>query len=302
MFEIITIPDEAPEDSEQLGTKEKFWYWQNNQLCLFKAARLNTGEHWAEKIACELCTLLGLPHAHYELAIWKERKGVITPSIVPDGGQLVHGNELLTRVYSNYPSYQKYRVKQHTLRSIFVVMNNQAVQLPLDWEIIENIKTAFDVFVGYLLLDAWIANQDRHHENWAFILTKEGTTHLAPTFDHGACLGRNETDENRKQRLNTQNKQRSIEHYVTKAISAIYEKYLSDKPLSTMDAFLKAAQKKPLAGKTWLSCLRKVSSDDIQKIFAQIPTTEMTPIAAEFAQKMLALNRQRLLTYLNKLS
>jgi len=153
-----------------------------------------------------------------------------------------------------------------------------------------------------LLLDAWLANQDRHHENWAFIITKEGTTHLAPTFDHGAGLGRNETDENREKRLNSRDKKRSIEHYVTKARAAIYEKAFSDKPLSTVDAFLKAAQKKPLAGKTWLSCLKKVSSDDIQKIFAQIPTTEMTPIAAEFAQKMLALNRQRLLSCLEKLA
>jgi hypothetical protein len=31
MFEIITVPDDASEDSEQLGTKEKFWYWQNNK-------------------------------------------------------------------------------------------------------------------------------------------------------------------------------------------------------------------------------------------------------------------------------
>jgi hypothetical protein len=215
MFKIIVVPDDAFFDPEQLGTKEKFWYWHNNQRYLFKASRLNTGEHWAEKVACELSELLGLPHGHYELALWKTQKGIITPSIVPTGGQLVHGNELLNRVYSNYPIYQRYRVKQHTLRKIRVLMNNPTVHLPFNWKITKGIETAFDVFVGYLLLDTWIANQDRHHENWAFIITKEGTIYLAPTFDHGAGLGRNETDENRRKRLITRDKGRSIEHYVT---------------------------------------------------------------------------------------
>lgn len=268
---------------------------------MFKAIKPNTGEHWTEKIACELCTLLGLPHAHYELAVWKDRKGVITPSIVSDGEQLVHGNELLTRVYYDYPIHQKYRVKQHTLKGIFILMNNPVVQLPLGWEPTERIETAFDVFIGYLLLDAWIANQDRHHENWAFIITKEGTIHLAPTFDHGAGLGRNETDANRQERLETRDKGRSIEHYVTKARAAIYEKCFSNKPLHTIEVFFKAAQKRPLAGETWLNRLQQVSFANIQQIFAQIPTTEITPIASEFAQKILALNHKRLLTYFKKL-
>jgi hypothetical protein len=301
MFEIITVPDDASEDSEQLGTKEKFWYWQNNKRYLFKAVRANTGEHWSEKVACELGTLLGLPHAHYELAVWKGKKGVITPSIVSDGEQLVHGNELLTRVYYDYPIQEKYQVKQHTLKEIFVLMNNPVVQLPLDWEPIEGIETAFDVFIGYLLLDAWIANQDRHHENWAFIITKESTTHLASTFDHGAGLGRNETDANRQERLETRDKGRSIEHYVTKARSAIYDKVSSNKPLHTINVFFKAAQKRPLAGKIWLNRLKKVSFANIQQIFAQIPATEITPIASEFAKKILALNHKRLLIYLEKL-
>ncbi len=301
MFEMIRVPDEASVDSEQLGTKEKFWYWHNNQRYLFKAVRPDTGEHWSEKVACELCTLLGLPHAHYELAVWKDRKGVITPSLVSEGEQLVHGNELLAHVYSDYPSHEKYRVKQHTLKGLFVLMNNPVVQLPLDWEAIEGIETAFDVFIGYLLLDAWIANQDRHHENWAFIITKEGTIHLASTFDHGAALGRNETDANRRKRLETEDKRRSLEHYVTKARSAIYDKLSSNKPLHTLTVFLKAAQKRPNAGKIWLNRLENVSFANRQQIFAQIPATEITPIASEFAQKILTLNHRRLLTDLDKL-
>ena len=45
-------------------------------------------------------------------------------------------------------------------------------------------------FVGYVLLDAWIANQDRHHENWG-ALRHGDELRLAPTFDHGASLVNN---------------------------------------------------------------------------------------------------------------
>jgi len=66
-----------------------------------------------------------------------------------------------------------------------------------------------------------------------------------------------------------------------------------------LEVFLKAAQKRPFAGRIGINCLKKVSSAQIQKIFAKIPATEMTPLASEFAQKILALNRQRLLTGLD---
>jgi hypothetical protein len=48
---------------------------------------------------------------------------------------------------------------------------------------------AFDVFVGYLAFDAWIANTDRHPLNWAVLQSPTGTVCLAPSFDHGSALG-----------------------------------------------------------------------------------------------------------------
>ncbi len=54
---------------EPLGTKRKFWYIDDrDRRMLFKAEERGTGEDWAEKIACELCGLLGLPHVSYDLA------------------------------------------------------------------------------------------------------------------------------------------------------------------------------------------------------------------------------------------
>lgn len=74
-------------DLEQLGTKEKFWFSMDTEpkLWLFKFSRAGTGEHWSEKCAAELCHLLGIPHAEYELALIDGRYGVISPNmILPD--------------------------------------------------------------------------------------------------------------------------------------------------------------------------------------------------------------------------
>ena len=49
MFPIITVPDDAADLIEQLGTKPKFWYKHDNADYLFKEVRNNTGEDWARR-------------------------------------------------------------------------------------------------------------------------------------------------------------------------------------------------------------------------------------------------------------
>jgi hypothetical protein len=62
MFDVVAIAADVQDDLEPLGTKPKFWFrTEAGDRCLFKEARPNTGEDWAEKIACELARLLGLP-------------------------------------------------------------------------------------------------------------------------------------------------------------------------------------------------------------------------------------------------
>jgi len=49
-YPIIEVPEGASSQLEQLGTKSKFWYRdQDNKRILFKRGRPGTGENWAEK-------------------------------------------------------------------------------------------------------------------------------------------------------------------------------------------------------------------------------------------------------------
>lgn len=154
-FPIIDVPMDADEKMEAMGTKYKFWF-KHPELgyCLYKQARLNTGEDWSEKIASELCELLGLPHAQYELAIHKEAFGIVSPSLVHDGDALVHGNEILAPRVPSYPQFKAFNVSQHTLDIVLAAVSDSNVLMPFNWAPPNGITTAVEVFLGYLLLDA----------------------------------------------------------------------------------------------------------------------------------------------------
>jgi hypothetical protein len=295
MYPVIFIADNAPELPEQLGNKEKFWLHMDERLYLFKIGRPGTGENWAEKVASELCALLGLPHADYDFALWKDKKGILSPAFHPKDGRLIMGNELLAGIHTDYPEHQNRGVKDHTLGRIHALLSQAEIRPPLDWEPPDTaIHSAFDVFIGYLLLDAWIANQDRHHQNWG-LLNCQGCIHLAPTYDHAASMGQNETDETRRERLTTRDRGRHISHYVGKARSAIYERKTETKPLLTIDAFRQAAHKHPEAARIWLERLGAIRREDCQAVFEKIPPAEISPSAIEFALALLELNQKRLL-------
>jgi len=295
-YPVIFVPDDAASQLEQLGTKSKFWYRDEltDESMLFKEGRIGTGENWSEKVCCEIGTLLDLPHANYELAICKGIDGVVTNNFVPKDGRLIHGNELLARINDEYDDSKQYRTKQHTVRLVMVVTNQSFIEFPLDWDAPLFMKSANEVLVGYLMLDALVSNQDRHHENWGLIVTGK-SVHFAPSYDHASSLGRNESDTNRIERLKTKDYGRSVDAYVGRARSAFYRTQESRKTLGTLDAFRDAVKLSPKAGQYWLNRLKNISQSDYEAIFENIPADLISETAADFALKMLELNTIRLL-------
>jgi hypothetical protein len=209
---------------------------------------------------------------------------------------LVLGNQLLLERDPQYPADEKrkYKVRAHTPDTVAEVVRGLAppaarwmVNVPL------GIVTALDVFVGYLLLDAWIANQDRHHENWGALRDLDDLR-LAPTFDHGACLARNITDQERRERLTTKDQNRTIATFARRARSAFYPEATAARPLGTLEAFAAFARFDVPAAQTWLSRLTKVEHALLDGILAEVPNERMTRIAKEFTLELLLVNMERL--------
>ncbi|QDU66714.1 hypothetical protein [Engelhardtia mirabilis] len=187
---------------------------------LYKFHRLDQGryrgEDWAEKIAAELAGLLGLPAAQVDLARYDGRRGIVSPSFLrresPTGNRqyaaLTSGDRLLQEDDPDYPidrhdGRQFRRVSRHTLASILAAIDRRpdgtevgaprtglarSDSAPAGGGVEVRIPASF-FMVGYLMLDAWIANTDRHHGNWGVVQEPSGGLTLAPTFDHAASLG-----------------------------------------------------------------------------------------------------------------
>ena len=95
MFRIQPVDRRQREAMENLGTKPKFWFSDGDRRMLFKAEERGTGEDWAEKVACHLCELLGVPRVHYELAEEYDGK-----TYYPTGS---HMRELRTQIFGSDP-------------------------------------------------------------------------------------------------------------------------------------------------------------------------------------------------------
>jgi hypothetical protein len=305
-FPVVSVRDNVFQSLAPVGTKPKFWFAASDSEThavetpfedeiLFKEARPQTGEDWAEKIVSELCAVLSLPHAQYDLAVWRGRPGVISRSFVPKQGRVELGNELLVTRIPAYPDRQFYQVREHTLCRVLAVLEDPSLHVPLAWAGLEGITTPVEVFVGYLMLDAWIANQDRHHENWGLVVTPERTRHLAPSYDHASSLGATEQDDRRQNRLTTRDRGYAMDRYVTRARSAFYASPVQSQPLSTLEAFTRASERYPSAARVWLTRLAGVSLVQVRALFERLPHDRISAIAIEFAVKMLELNQQRLL-------
>jgi len=272
VYPIIHIPADTSSQLEQMGTKAKEWYWDiENRQVLFKVGRPGTGENWAEKVCCEICRALDIPHAEYELASWKGRDGVISPTFVPNNGRLVHGNELLAKIYPDYEETVTYNSSQHLIQRIRPVLRATEIGVPIGWDKPQVIENALDVFISYIMLDALVSNQDRHHENWGLIVSPEYGLRLAPTFDHASSLGRNEKDEKRIARLETNDRGQSVEHYCNRARSGLYLATSDNRPLGTVTAFYEIAKMRPASGRYWLRRLEAIDLVVFEKIVDNLP-------------------------------
>ena len=156
MYAIRRVDTSQRAAGEPLGSKQKFWFFQDDGQYLFKAEERGTGEDWAEKVVCHLCELLGVPHVHYELAaeydgdtlIWP---GVICKTCAPQPTSLVLGNQLLFDRDPDYPrdDDNKFKPRQHTVAAVADVLghlkppsNAWMVGVP------SGIQSVLDVFVG----------------------------------------------------------------------------------------------------------------------------------------------------------
>lgn len=280
MYPIINLPPESRLDTEQLGSKPKFWVQLGEDRWLFKEARPNTGEDWAEKAAAEIARAIGVASADVELAQFIDRRGCISRNFiaVDRGEALVHGNEILALRVTGYDKTKRFRQQDHTLENI-----QRAIRELFPGDAAEGMLTQL---AGYLVLDGLIGNTDRHHENWGLrvrVDTKQGAVQLsvAPSFDHASSLGRELLDARRAEILAAGR----VGHYVTQGRGGVFRDAAQRRGENPLRLVQLAARAYPAYFRPALERVAAVQDDMIHAVFASIPAERASDTARDFAEQ-----------------
>lgn len=269
---------------EDMGSKPKFWFRYQDEMWLFKQARLNTGEHWAEKIASEVAELMGLPTHQALIASYEGNLGCAVRSFLKPGQTLVHGNELMAGLIDGYDKSKHRGQADHNFDNIVTTLERK-FSVP---EIRRNISLRF---VGYMMLDALVGNTDRHHENWGVVQTfsikdnREGKklsislkTGLAPTFDHASSLGRELLDEARERLISDP---AALRRYIRKGTGGIFRDAAAKKGLAPIALAELIRQGYPKLYEPWSNRIAALPDDFAQPLLNGIPYLYMSPVAKE---------------------
>lgn len=271
-----------------MGTKEKFWVsGPDGEQYLFKYARVKhgrtMGEDWVEWAVHELASLLTVPTATAIPALHNGRRGVLSLSVLHPGELLIHGNELLARVDPDYDSMNSRQNDRYTVEAVRSALDGIAA--PDDCR--DPVRSAFDAWVGYLMLDAWVAGRDRHHENWAAI-ESSGSLRLAPSFDHGNALGFQEPQDRLHAlaaggtALGTWAQRGRSHHF--KGKPGLVDLARSALDLASTDV-----------REFWLAALADTADHEVESVLAMVPDTHLSDPGRTFAVKLLHLNKERIL-------
>lgn len=290
LFPVIEISPDWILESEQMGSKEKFWFRDphdpEQRDYLFKYPTSGTGQHWAEKIACEVANEVGVVAPPVELAVFNGSPGSATRSFtkVKTGNtfvryELYHGNQILAGMDAAYDPGKRWKQRMHSVQRIFESLG-----------IFENtqfVETCRYKMAEYLIFDAVIGNVDRHHENWG-ILRKRVNDHwrgrLSPTFDHASSLGRELSDEGGKQSRKRYLEDLGIAKYLERAHGPVFvdETFRrGPSPLELVRWCLNQKVFEPF----FLAALQKLKNwndERIGEIVSQVPPDWMTLLARKF--------------------
>ena len=300
-YDIVDVSGWRSLGPEPLGSKPgKVWLVDDIDVAwLFKPVIVKDGkvygDDWAERIASRVATLLGIPSARVQLAFRDETPGIISESVIwvtRDGAEraeLSLGNEVLGGLDPDYPMEQRHAVPAYTVDRVLGALESLGVTAP---ELTPPAMTAVDVFTGYLVLDALIANTDRHHENWGVLrpVTGDRTPSLAPSFDHASSLGFQLSDDDRQERLTTRDTGYDVPHYAGRG----HSRHMPGRPL-LLDVALEALHWNQRSPAVWADRLRQVTNEALVEAVGSVPENRMSHPSRTFAAELLIENRRRLL-------
>jgi hypothetical protein len=206
-------------------------------------------------------------------------RGSISRDIRPDGWVLSAG---ASRLEEFDDSFDTETCQGHSVEAIHAALEGLGGPPETPYES----WPAFDVFAGYLMLDAWIVNTDRHPANWALVQAPGGLTRLAHSFDHGGGLGSGYGEPLHERVL-----AEGVDAWCRRGKAA---RFPDSGPTTLVELALQApVAARPMARGHWMTQMSQVSAQACNDIVKAVP--DLSGATRRFVAEVLAVNRRRLI-------
>lgn len=244
-------------------------------------------EDLTEKAAAELGRRLGVPCATVELAQRHEQRGCLVEDLRLSNWQDQPGQVLL----QPYAGVAEHLVNPgHSLENIRRAL--AGMEAPPQATHLETFG-AFDVFSGYLVFDALIANTDRHDRNWAVLRRppgQQGPDLLCGSFDHASSLGFNVTDCERARLLDVG----GVGAWALRGRARQFERQRGAPKCTLVELAHQALEQcETHVREYWLGAVEEMSLESYAGVLRAVP--ELSDTAVTFTLELLLVNRGRLL-------
>ena len=319
-YTVLDIVD--PTDvREPRGSRTKFWihFVGEPGWWLLKIPRPNTGEHWAEKVASEIGHLVGIECARVELARYygpavaghedggrggnqeflpEGELATICKSFLPEEHDDVwavgafHGWEVLQFEVPSYDTELVHGQRDHNVRNIGRVMHE--LMTDAQGNPTPERERTLEQLASYALLDGLIGNTDRHHENWMVAYVPEGNDTVLrsmPSFDHASSLGRELTDERRREYLESDR----VLAYLRRGRGGVYVNSRRARAPSPLALAELLCRWQPEFTRGTLARIEGLTEGRIRTAIGRVPPEFMSDLAKEFAVQVVTTSRQTLL-------
>lgn len=232
----------------------------------------------SELVVHRLAVEIGIPTAEVRLVVRDGIPGSISRDVRPREWELQSGDTMLSEFEGYLSCAGDERPKNRSGHSLDNI-----------WRLLSGIRgpdgtgEAAAVFAGFLVLDAWVANTDRHAINWAVLLepTRAQPNRLAPSFDHGTAFGSGIPDE--------QLTDQDLLKYCHRGRAGRFE---NGHGTTLVELALDSVSRAGEDGLRWIEALRVVEPERVRAVVDVVPG--MSDARRRFTLEVLAENRRRL--------
>lgn len=163
---IDNIKDKQKLDNKTFGSREKYWFMLEDIKALFKINQKN-GEDIKEIVNEQISNYLGIPSAGYDLAIYGDKKGVLT---LP----LINENDIFLPVLLLIFESKTVGISNDILTIYKALLENKATD--------EELTDIMNLYFANQVQDIFTFQFDRNINNSGIVLGKQGFS-IAPRFD-----------------------------------------------------------------------------------------------------------------------